>query len=96
MADRLFKGQIRPAAQPIGSFINPARFNTPNAANRPSIAGLADRHDSAGGTTNVAGFNQADQIAKSLGAFNRELKRWPTQAWSFTPRTKSTRATTKS
>ena len=72
--DRLFKGQIRPAAQPIGSFINPAQFNTPNAANRPSIGRVSQIATiQRAGTTNVAGFNQAEQIAKSLGAFNREL-----------------------
>ena len=72
--DRLFKGQIRPAAQPIGAFINPAQFNTPNAANRPSIGRVSQIATiQRAGTTNVAGFNQADQIAKSLGAFNREL-----------------------
>ena len=72
--DRLFNGQIRSAAQPIGAFINPAQFNTPNAASRPSIGRVSQIATiQRAGTTNVAGFNQADQIAKSLGAFNREL-----------------------
>ena len=72
--DRLFNGSIRPAAQPIGAFVQPAQFNTPGAASRPAIGRVSQIATiQRAGTSNVAGFNQAQQIADSLGALNREL-----------------------
>ena len=74
MDDRLFQGQIRPAAQPIGSFVQPAQFNTPGATGRPNISRVSQIATiQRAGTSNVAGFNQAEQIAKSLGTLNSNL-----------------------
>ena len=74
MDDRLFKGQIRPAAQPIGSFVQPAQFNTPSAGKRPSLGRVSQITTiQQAGTSNVAGFNQAEQIAKALGGLNKNL-----------------------
>ena len=74
MEDRLFKGQIKAAAQPIGSFIQPAQFNTPGAARRPMLGEVARISTiQQAGTSSVKGFNQAQQIADALGPLNKNL-----------------------
>ena len=74
MDDRLFKGQIRPAAQPIGSLSS--RLNSTLRLPVSGQAWVASREITTihqAGTSSVAGFNQAEQIAKALGGLNKNL-----------------------
>jgi len=74
MAERLFQGQIRPAAQPLGAFISPSKNNIAGAA-RPSQMPAASRIATLqqAGTSSVAGFNQLEQLATSLAPFGKQL-----------------------
>ena len=74
MAERLFQGQIRPAAQPLGAFISPSKNNIAGAA-RPSQMPAASRIATLqqAGTSSVAGFNQLEQLATSLAPFSKQL-----------------------
>ena len=74
MAQRLFQGQIRPAAQPLGAFINPGKNNIPGAA-RPSQMPATSRIATLqqAGTSSVAGFNQFKQLADALVPFGKQL-----------------------
>jgi hypothetical protein len=75
MAERnLPLGQITPVARPIGAFVQPAQPQAAQPA-RPvqldSPIGISTI--AIGGTTNVAGFNQFEQLAQALTPFNRAL-----------------------
>lgn len=74
MAERLFKGQIQPAARPLGSFVSPGKNNIPGAA-RPSEMPATSRIATLqqAGTSSVAGFNQFEQLASSLAPFGKQL-----------------------
>lgn len=70
MADRLPFGQVTPTARPIGAFVQPAQFNTAAPA-RPFELPAARGIDTLqiGGTTNVQGVNQFQQLATALAPF---------------------------
>jgi hypothetical protein len=75
MAERnLPLGQITPVARPIGAFVQPAQIQ-PAAPARPiqldSPIGISTI--AIGGTTNVTGFNQFEQLAQALAPFNKAL-----------------------
>lgn len=74
MADRLPFGEIRPAARPIGAFIQPGQQNVAGAA-RPQMldnpSGIQTIQRASGG--NVQGFNQFEQLAAALAPFSRAL-----------------------
>ena len=74
MAERLFQGQIRPAAQPLGSFLAPSKNNIAAAA-KPSQMPAASRIATLqqAGTSSVAGFNQLEQLATSLAPFGKQV-----------------------
>jgi hypothetical protein len=74
MADRLPFGEIRPAARPIGAFIQPGQQNVAGAA-RPQMldapSGISTIQRGSAG--NVQGYNQYEQLASALAPFSRQL-----------------------
>ena len=76
MAERLFRGQIQPAARPLGSFLQPQQNNIPGATQLTSMPrGSQIATLQQAGTSSVAGFNQIQQLADSLKPFSAELQR---------------------
>ena len=76
MAERLFQGQIRPAAQPLGAFLQPQQNNIPQAAQLsklPQVSQIATLQQA--GTSSVTGFNQLQQLADSLKPFSAQLQK---------------------
>lgn len=74
MAERLFQGNIKPAAQPLGAFIAPGKRNIAAAgqpALMPGVSQIATLQQA--GTSSVTGFNQFDQIAKALGPLGKQI-----------------------
>ena len=76
MAERLFRGQIQPAARPLGSFLQPQQNNIAGAA-RPSLLSQTSRIATLqqAGTSSVAGFNQIAQLTDALKPFSAELQK---------------------
>ena len=75
MAERLFRGQIQPAARPLGSFLQSQQNNIPGAtqlASMPRGSQIATLQQA--GTSSVAGFNQLQQLADSLKPFSAQLQ----------------------
>lgn len=74
MADRLPFGQVTPTARPIGAFVQPAQFSTAAPA-RPFELPAARGIDTLqiGGTTNVQGVNQFQQLAAALAPFTGKV-----------------------
>tara|TARA_R110002012_G_scaffold284259_1_gene474985 strand:+ start:17949 stop:20669 length:2721 start_codon:yes stop_codon:yes gene_type:complete len=74
MAERLFQGNIKPAAQPLGAFVAPGKKNIAAAgkpASMPGVSQIATLQQA--GTSSVAGFNKFDQIAKALGPLGKNV-----------------------
>ena len=76
MAERLFRGQIQPAARPLGSFLQPQQNNIANAA-RPSLLPRTSQIATLqqAGTSSVAGFNQMAQLSDALKPFSAQLQK---------------------
>ena len=76
MAERLFRGQIQPQARPLGAFVQPSRNNVPGAPEQPRLPGVSQIATlQQAGTSSVAGFNQMQQLAESLGPLSKNLQR---------------------
>ena len=76
MAERLFRGQIQPAARPLGSFLQSSQNNIPGATQltkMPRVSQIATLQQA--GTSSVAGFNQLEQLATALKPFGRQLQK---------------------
>jgi len=76
MAERLFRGQIQPAARPLGSFLQPQQNNIAGAA-RPSLLPQTSQIATLqqAGTSSVAGFNQMAQLSDALKPFSAQLQK---------------------
>jgi murein DD-endopeptidase MepM/ murein hydrolase activator NlpD len=75
MADRnLPLGQVTPVARPIGAFVQAAQTQVAAPA-RPAQLGSPSGVSTIqiGGTPNVAGFNQYEQLATALAPFSKTL-----------------------
>ena len=76
MAERLFRGQIQPAARPLGSFLQPSQNNIPGAAQLASMPrGSQIATLQQAGTSSVAGFNQMEQLSNALKPFSAQLQK---------------------
>ena len=76
MAERLFRGQIQPQARPLGAFVQPSRNNVPGAPEQPRLPGVSQIATlQQAGTSSVAGYNQMQQLADSLGPLSKNLQR---------------------
>jgi hypothetical protein len=74
MARELPQNQIRPAAQPLSSFIQPARRDTAAPAGPLQIPGVSQISVIQQGTGgNVQGANQFAELAQALAPFNQQL-----------------------
>lgn len=74
MADELSKGQIRPAAQPLSSFLEPTRRQVAAPAGLLEIPRVPElRVIQQGSPGDVQGFNQFQQMAQALAPFNQAL-----------------------
>lgn len=75
MAERnLPLGQITPVARPIGAFVQPAAIQPAGPARPAQLdSPIGISTIAIGGTSNVAGFNQYEQLAQALTPFNRAL-----------------------
>jgi hypothetical protein len=74
MTRELPLNQIRPAAQPVDTFIRPAQQNTAAPAGpqmMPNPSGIRIIEQGTGG--NVQGYNQFAQLAEALAPFSRAL-----------------------
>lgn len=74
--ERLFNNEIQPQARPIGSFIQPQQFRRANAAQLPMLPQVAQMVTlQQAGTSSVAGFNQFEQMTKSLAPLSKTLNK---------------------
>ena len=74
MSDKLFNVSVKPQAQPLGSFVQAAQFNTPGAAQRPLLGQVAQISTiQRAGTSNVRGSDEMGKLAAALAPLNRNL-----------------------
>ena len=74
MSDKLFNVSVKPQAQPLGSFVQAAQFNTPGAAQRPLLGQVAQISTiQRAGTSNVRGSDEMGKLAAALAPLNKNL-----------------------